>query len=113
MTSEFLMQRAAVDPERGRRSTLVAAGAFKGGLRGAIGKDCVVVARKKARVVLEAVVAPENKGAVVHFTMKSPKTDEIVESRDFHSPRPQPSAGLTRQMGRAVAEMARRAPVEE
>lgn len=86
------------------------AGSFKSGVRSALGKDCVIVGRKTARVVLEGVVAADGKGAVLHLTLKSGKTGEIVESRDFHSPRPQPARGLTQKIGRAVVDMAHRAP---
>jgi hypothetical protein len=88
------------------------AGSFKASMRSTLNKSCVVVGKKKSRAYIEGVVEPENKGAVLHLVVKASKNDEVVESRDFHSPRPTPSSGLGNKIGRAVVEMANRAPVE-
>ena len=89
------------------------AGAFKSGLRSAIAKDCVIGGKKGARAIVEGVVAPEAKGAVLRLAIKAAESGELVESREFHSPQPRPSHALLSKIGRAVVEMVRRAPIEQ
>src|SRR3954454_9191648 len=62
------------------------AGRFKSAVRGTIGKDCVVVRTEKARVIIEGEVteAEDTKKLTVKVLVKSPKTNEIVESRDYN-----------------------------
>src|SRR5689334_12332628 len=71
------------------------ASSFKSALRKGLGKECAVVS-KKARVVIEGVVTPSEggKGVVVRVVVKSSSSGEIVESREFPSPKPQPSGAL-------------------
>jgi hypothetical protein len=89
------------------------AGSFKSGVRSAIGKDCVVVKAEKARVIVEGEVTPSEDGkkVTVKMVIKSPKTNEIVESKEY-STKPDPSVGQSKKMGHDLVEMARRAPTE-
>ncbi len=89
-----------------------AAATFKSALRHGLTKDCSAVSAKKARVLIEGVVAEQGKGVVVHVTVKSVKTGEIVETREFAFARPKPSQGQVNKMARAVVEIARRSPSE-
>jgi hypothetical protein len=87
------------------------AGSFKSSVRGAIGKDCVVVKADKARVVIEGeVTEKENKHLTLRVILKSPKTSEVVESKEYEFSKPSPSHGQAQRMGKDVFEMARRAP---
>ncbi len=87
-------------------------GSFKSALRSALAKDCSFVGRKSARLIFEGVVAPQGKGAVLSFTIKLARNDEIVESREFKCPRPTPNRAQANKFARAIVEMARRAPPE-
>lgn len=89
------------------------AGSFKSGVRSAIAKDCVVVKAEKARVIVEGEVTPSEDGkkVTVKVVIKSPKTNEIVESKEY-STKPDPSVGQSKKMGHDLVEMARRAPTE-
>jgi hypothetical protein len=84
-------------------------GTFKSALRSGIAKECVVVRADKARVVIDGEVTGD-KSFTVRVILKSPKTSDIVESREFTFAKPQVSAAKSRKMGHDVAEMARRAP---
>ncbi len=86
------------------------AGTFKSAVRKGIAKDCIVVAKKKARVVIEGTAEAQGKGAVVHVRVKAAKTDEIVETKDFTFARLSVSSGQAGKMGKAVAEIAGRSP---
>lgn len=86
------------------------AGTFKSALRQALAKTCAVVPRGKARVVIEGEVRPQDKGVSVRVSLKSPRSDEIVESREYSFAKPKVSAGQAGKMGREVTEMVGRAP---
>jgi hypothetical protein len=87
------------------------AGSFKSAVRGGIAKDCAVVRADKARVVIEGeVTEKENKHLTVRVILKSPKTSEVVESKEYEFAKPNVSHGMSQKMGRDVFEMARRAP---
>jgi hypothetical protein len=84
---------------------------FKSAVRNGIAKECAVVRKDKARVVIEGEVkSDDDKHFSVHVIVKSPKTGDIVESRDYTSAKPQPSQAMSHKMGHDVTEIARRAP---
>jgi hypothetical protein len=85
------------------------AGSFKSALRSGLSKDCVVVRAEKARVIIDGEVTGD-KTFSVRVILKSPKTNELVESREFTFSKPDVSQARSRKMGHDVAEMARRAP---
>jgi hypothetical protein len=85
------------------------AGTFKSALRSGISKDCVVVRPAKARVVIDGEVSGDTT-FTVRVILKSPRTNEIVESREYTFSKPEVSQAKSHKMGRDVAEMARRAP---
>jgi hypothetical protein len=85
------------------------AGTFKSALRSGLGKDCVVVRADKARVVIDGEVSGD-KSFTVRVILKSPKTNDVVESREFTFSKPDVSQAKSHKMGHDVAEMARRAP---
>jgi hypothetical protein len=88
------------------------ANTFKSGLRRGLAKakGCSVVPRGKARVVIEGEVTEQNGKFSVHVSLKSPKNDEIIESREYSFSKPTVSDGQANKMGREVTEMAGRAP---
>jgi hypothetical protein len=86
------------------------AGTFKSAVRSGVSKDCSVVKANKARVIIDGEVTEAEKGFTVHVTVKSPKTNEIVESREYSFSKPQVSQAQTHKMGHDVTEIARRAP---
>jgi hypothetical protein len=86
------------------------AGTFKSALRRGVSKGCVVVRAEKARVIIEGEVGAEDKPIKVRVILKSPKTSDIVESREYTFSKPSVSQGQSNKMGREVTEMARRAP---
>jgi hypothetical protein len=86
------------------------ASTFKSGLRRGLAKGCAVVARNKARAVIEGEVTEADKKLTVRVTLKSPKSDEIIESREYSFAKPTVSAGMSNKMGHDVTEMAGRAP---
>jgi hypothetical protein len=86
------------------------ANTFKSGLRRGIAQDCVVVSPQKARVVLDGEVSEKGKGFAVRVIVKAPKTNEIIESKEYPFSKPSVSAAQSKKMGRDVVEMARRAP---
>src|SRR5690348_5676258 len=90
------------------------AGRFKSAVRGTIGKACVVLRADKARVIIEGEVteSEDKKKISVKVVVKSPKTNEIVESREYSFGKPEPSSGQSKKMGHDVVEMAKRAPAE-
>jgi hypothetical protein len=86
------------------------AGTFKSALRNGISKGCVVVRAEKARVIIDGEVGAEDKPIKVRVILKSPKTSDVVESREYTFSKPSVSQAQSSKMGREVAEMARRAP---
>lgn len=91
------------------------ANAFKGVLKGKLAKECVFVGPKKARVLIEGTVTekePPSKAVTVKVVVKSAKTGEIVETKEFVFPRPSPSGDKMSRMAKAVVEITRRAPTE-
>jgi hypothetical protein len=86
------------------------AGTFKSALRGGVSKGCVVVRAEKARVIIEGEVSAEDKRIKVRVILRSPKTSDIVESREYTFSKPSVSQAQSNKMGREVTEMARRAP---
>jgi hypothetical protein len=86
------------------------AGTFKSALRSGLSKGCVVVRAEKARVIIEGEVSAEDKPIKVHVILKSPKTSDIVESREYTFSKPSVSQAQSNKMGREVTEMASRAP---
>jgi hypothetical protein len=86
------------------------ASGFKSGLRSGISKECVVVRPAKARVIVEGEVTGTDKPWKVRVIVKSPKTDEVIESREYTFYKPTPSQAQSHKMGRDVTEIARRAP---
>lgn len=87
------------------------ASAFKSALRHGIAKECVVVGAKMARALIDGEVRPQGKGVIVRVIVKAAKGGEVVEQREFTFARPRASKSQTDRMGRAVADMARRAPM--
>jgi hypothetical protein len=86
------------------------AGSFKSGLRGGISKECVVVRADKARVIIDGEVTGTDKPFKVRVIVKSPRTGDVVESREYTFQKPSPSGPQSRKMGHDVTEIARRAP---
>jgi hypothetical protein len=86
------------------------AGTFKSAVRSGVSKDCVVTKAAKARVVIEGEVTEAEKGFKVMVILKSPKTNEIVESREYKFAKPQVSSGMAKKMGHDVTEIAMRSP---
>ncbi|HEX2568952.1 MAG TPA: hypothetical protein VH877_05280 [Polyangia bacterium] len=87
------------------------ASGFKSALRHGIAKECAVVGAKAARAVIDGEVRPQGKGVVVRVIVKSAKGGEVVEQREFTFARPRASQSQVTRMGRAVSDMARRAPM--
>jgi hypothetical protein len=86
-------------------------GTFKSAVRNGVAKDCVVTKATKARVVIEGEVSEKEKGGfTVRVVVKSPKTNDIVESREYSFPKPQVSSGMSHKMGHDVVEIAKRSP---
>jgi hypothetical protein len=86
------------------------AGAFKSALRNGIKNGCVVVRADKARVIIDGEVNGDDKPIKLRVILKSPKTQDIVESREYTFSKPTPSQNQANRMGREVTEMAQRAP---
>src|SRR5689334_16743298 len=87
------------------------AATFKSAVRNGVSKDCVVTKAAKARVIIDGEVAEKEKGGfTVHVIVKSPKTNEIVESREYSFAKPQVSSGMSHKMGHDVVEIAKRSP---
>jgi hypothetical protein len=84
---------------------------FKSALRNGIAKECLVVGPKAARAIIDGEVREQGKGVVVRVIVKAAKSGEVVEQREFTFSRPQASRSQADRMGRAVADMARRAPL--
>ena len=86
------------------------ASTFKSALRKGLQKGCVVVRAGKARVVIDGEVSAEDKPIKLRVILKSPRSGEIVESREYTFAKPTVSSALANRMGREVTEMAQRAP---
>jgi len=87
------------------------AGSFKSALRSGLAKDCVVVGAAKARVIVDGeVTSADEKHFTVRVIVKSPKTNDIVESREYSYSKPALSQAQSHKMGRDVTEIARRSP---
>jgi hypothetical protein len=86
------------------------AGTFKSAVRSGMSKDCVVTKAAKARVTVDGEVTEEEKGFKVRVVVKSPKTNDIVESREYSFAKPTVSSGMAKKMGHDVGEIAKRAP---
>jgi hypothetical protein len=84
---------------------------FKSALRSAATKECAVVSASKARVIVDGeVTEKEDKHLSVRVLVKSPKTNELVESKEYVLAKPDVSKGQARKMGHDLFEIARRAP---
>jgi hypothetical protein len=84
---------------------------FKSAVRNGAAKECAFVRKDKARVIIDGEVKSEDdKHFSVHVIVKSPKTGDIVESRDYTFNKPEPSQNQSKKMGHDVTEIARRAP---
>jgi hypothetical protein len=88
------------------------ASSFKSGLRGGLGKDCVFVRAKAARSVIDGEVTEENKKFTVKVIVKSAKTGEVAEQREYKYSKPSMSSAQSKKIGHDVVEMVRRAPAE-
>jgi hypothetical protein len=88
------------------------AGTFKSALRRGLAKECRIVAAKSARVVIDGEVLQEGKGFNVRVFVKSAKSGEVVEQREFPFAKTNVSQAQSNRMGHAVAEIVRRAPLE-
>jgi hypothetical protein len=86
------------------------AATFKSALRRGLAKECNVVAPQKARALIEGVVSEEDKKFSVKVIVKSPKTKEVVEQREYTFGKPSVSQAQANRMGREVAAMAKRVP---
>ncbi len=89
------------------------AGAFKSGARAVVAKGCTLSSRKDARALVEGEVSPKDKGVLVRVLIKGAQNGELVESREFVSPRPSPSRGLLNKIGRAIVDMVQRVPIDQ
>jgi hypothetical protein len=83
---------------------------FKSAVRNGMSKDCVVTKPAKARVVIDGEVVQNDKSFTVRVVVKSPKSGEIVESREYKFAKPSVSSGMAKKMGHDVGEIAKRAP---
>ncbi len=88
------------------------AGSFKSALRSSLGKDCVFVNATRARAVIDGEVSEQGKRFSVRVIVKSAKTGEVVEQREFSFAGPSPSKHQSSKMGHDVAEMVQRTPAE-
>jgi hypothetical protein len=86
------------------------ASTFKSALRNGVRKGCAVVRADKARVVIEGEVSADDKPIKLRVVLKSPRSGDIVESREYTFSKPTVSAAQSKRMGREVTEMAQRAP---
>jgi hypothetical protein len=89
------------------------AGSFKSGIRAIVAKGCVIAPKKSARALIEGEVTPKDKGVLFRLVIKAVANGEVVESREFTSPKPSPSSGLVHKIGRAAVEMVQRVPVDQ
>ena len=87
------------------------ASTFKRALRNGVKAGCVVVRADKARVVIDGEVSADDKPIKVRVILKSPQTQEIVESREYTFSKPSVSQAQSNRMGREVTDMAQRAPL--
>jgi hypothetical protein len=88
------------------------ASTFKSAMRRGLAKECKVVGAKGARVVVEGEVAPAGKGFVVRAIVRQPRTNELLQQREFKFAKAKASAGQSNKMGHFVAEVARRTPAD-
>jgi hypothetical protein len=88
------------------------ANTFKSALRRGLAKDCLVVGAKRARVVIDGEVSQEAKGFTVRVIVKSAKSGEVAEQREFPFAKANVSPAQSNRMGHAVADMVRHAPGE-
>ena len=86
------------------------AGSFKSGVRSGVAKECQVVRANKARVIIDGEVTEEDKRFKVRVIVKSPVTNDIVESKEYTFSKPELSQGQSRKIGHDVFEIARRSP---
>jgi hypothetical protein len=89
------------------------AGSFKSGVRPIVAKGTVITNRKAARALVEAEVLPKDKGVLLRLAIKGAQSGELVESREFPSPRPSPSRALLNKIGRAIVDMVQRVPIDQ
>jgi hypothetical protein len=89
------------------------AGSVKSAVRPQVAKGCVVTGKKDARALIEGEVSPKDKGVLIRVIVKGAQNGEVVETREFPSPKPSPSRGLISKIARAVVEMAQRVPVDQ
>jgi hypothetical protein len=88
------------------------AGSFKSALRSGMRKECLFVNAKTARAIIDGEVVEQGKRFSVRVIVKSAKTGEVAEQREFSFAGPSPSQHQSSKMGHDVAEMVRRAPAE-
>jgi len=88
------------------------ASSFKSALRRGLAKDCVIVGAKRARAILDGEVVQDGKAFTVRVIVKSAKSGEVAEQREFPFAKASVSSAQANRMGRAVADMVRRAPAE-
>jgi hypothetical protein len=86
------------------------AAAFKGRLKRGLAKGCTVVRPKAAQALIDGEVAPRGKRFALRVIIKSSKTGELVESREYLLSKPTISRAQADRMGREVTDMARRVP---
>jgi ABC-type sugar transport system substrate-binding protein len=92
------------------------ANTFKGAVRRGLSKECAVVggkAAKTARVVIDGEVeSSDPKHFVVRVIVKSPKSGEVVEQKEYKFSKASATQAQSDRMGREVSEIVRRAPAE-
>jgi hypothetical protein len=89
------------------------AGTFKSGVRSVVAKGTVITNKKGARALIEGEVVPKDKGVVFRLSIKAAQSGELIESREFPSPKPSPSRALLNKIGRAIVDMVQRVPVDQ
>jgi hypothetical protein len=88
------------------------ASTFKSAVKSGIAKDCKIVGKKTARVIVDGEVTPDGKGFQVRVIVKAAKSGEVAESHSFPFAKAKASKGQSAKMGKMVTEAARRAPTE-
>ena len=89
------------------------AGTFKSGVHSIVAKGTQITTKKNARALIEGEVEPKDKGVVCRVIIKGAQNGEVVETREFPSPKPSPSKGLLNKIGRAIVDMVQRVPVDQ
>src|SRR5689334_21132612 len=84
------------------------ASSFNSALRRGLAKDCVIVGAKRARAILDGEVVQDGKAFTVRVIVKSAKSGEVAEQREFPFAKASVSSAQANRMGRAVADMVRR-----